>query len=57
MELTRNIRFRKLQCMGYMLKMDERAPKALKGNTEGTRLVRMSRERWIDTVDKMPRVC
>ena len=49
MELTRNIRSRKLQWVGHVLRMkDERAPlKALKGCIEGRRPIGRPRGRWI----------
>ena len=53
MELTGNIRLRRLQWVGHMLRMkDERAPKkALKRYIEGRRPVGRHRGRW------MVRVC
>ena len=54
MELTKNIRLRRLQWVGYVLRMKgERASKkALKGYTEGRRLVGRLRRRWIDAVHR-----
>ena len=50
MELIRNVRLRRLQWVGCVLRMkDERVPKkALKGYVGGRR----SGGRWIDAVDK-----
>jgi hypothetical protein len=54
LELTRNIRLRRLQWLGHVLSMkDERAPKkALKGYREGRRPVGRPRGRWTEAVDK-----
>jgi len=54
MELTRNIRLRRLQRAGQAMRMkDERVPKkAVKGHTEGRRLVGKPRGRWFDSVDR-----
>ena len=53
MELTRNIRLRKLQWMGHVMMKNERVLKrALKGNTEGRRPVGRSRGRWLDSGDR-----
>jgi len=54
MELTRNIRLRRLQRVGQVKRMkDERVPKkALKGHTEGRRPVGRPRGRWFDSVDR-----
>jgi hypothetical protein len=54
MDVTRNIRLRRFQWVGYMLRVkDERAPtKALKGYISGRRPVWKPRGRWIDAVDR-----
>jgi hypothetical protein len=47
MELTRNVRLRRFEWVGHMLRMkDKRVPKrALKGYIEGRRSVKMPRGR------------
>ena len=54
MELIRNIRLRRLQWVGHVMRMkDERVPKkALKGYREGRRPVGSPRGRWLDKVDR-----
>jgi hypothetical protein len=53
MELTRNIRYRRLQWVGHVMMKDEWVPKkALKGYTEGRRPVERHRGRWLDTVNR-----
>jgi hypothetical protein len=54
MELTRNVRLRRLQWVGQVLRIkDEMAPKkALKGYTEETRPVGRPTGRWVDGADK-----
>jgi hypothetical protein len=53
MELTKNIRVKRLQLEGHVMRMDERVPKnVLKGYIEGRRSVGRPRGRWIDAVEK-----
>jgi hypothetical protein len=54
MELTRNIRLRRLQWVGHVKIMkDERVPKkALQGYKEGKIPVGVHRGRWYDAVDR-----
>ena len=54
MELTRNIRLRRLHWVGHVMRMEEqRVPnKALKGYTEGRGPVGRLRRRWLDAVDR-----
>ena len=53
MELTRNIRYRRLQWLGYVIMKDEQVPKkAVKGYTEGRRPVERHREKWLDAVSR-----
>jgi hypothetical protein len=53
MELTRNIRYRRLQWVGHVMKDDKRVPKkALEGYTEGRRPVERHRGRWFDAVNR-----
>jgi hypothetical protein len=54
MELTRNIRLRRRQWVGHVVRMkDERVPKkAMKGYTEARRPVGRSRGRWLDAMDR-----
>jgi hypothetical protein len=53
-EPTRNIRLRRLQWVGQVMRLkDERVPKkALKGYTEGRRQVGRTRGKWFDSVDR-----
>jgi hypothetical protein len=52
MELTRNIRLRRLQWVGHVMMKDERVPKkVLNGYTEARRPVG-PRGRWLDAVDR-----
>lgn len=55
MEVTRNIRLKKLQWVGHVLRMKEESlpKKALKGYIEGRRLVGKPRGKWIDAVGKI----
>ena len=55
MELTGNVRLRRLHWTGHVLRlMDEREPKkALNGYTEGRRSIGRPRGRWVDAVDKV----
>jgi hypothetical protein len=54
MELTKNVRLRRLQQVGHVMRMkDERVPKkAFKGYIEGRRPVRRSRGMWVGAVDR-----
>jgi len=53
MELTRNIRYRRLQRLGHAMMKDERVPKkAVKGYTEGRRPVEKHRGKWLDAVSR-----
>jgi len=54
MELTRNIRYRRLQWVGHVkMKDDKRVPKkALEGYTERRRPVERHRGRWFDAVNR-----
>jgi hypothetical protein len=53
-ELIRNIRLRRLQWVGHVMRMkDERGPKkTLQGYMEERRPVGRSRGRWLDKVDR-----
>jgi len=54
MEVTKNIRLRRLQWEGQLMTMkEEREPKkAMKGYEEERRPVARSRRRWLDAVDR-----
>ena len=55
MDVTRNIRLKKLQWVGHVLRMKEESlpKKALKGYIERGRLVGRHRGKWIDAVGKL----
>jgi hypothetical protein len=53
MELTKNIRWRRFQQMGHVMRMEGRvAKKALKGYIEGRRQVGRPRGKCLDDVDR-----
>jgi hypothetical protein len=54
MELTKNIRLRRLQCVGLVMGIKEKwvPKKPLKGYIEGRRPVGRPRRRWLDAVDR-----
>ena len=59
MEVTRNIRLRRLKWVGHVMRLKvERVPKeALEGYIEGRRPIGRPRGRWLNAVDRDARGC